>query len=123
MSQLLLQILLPLLLPACGRGTADEPSRADTVWEEEAHARIEQHRKADITLNFVDRGSGAPLTSLHSLFISLARHEFLFGTAFAPEKIADLADRQWYLAMTAKHFNALTPEQAFRWQVRPCMQT
>lgn len=55
-------------------------------------ARIEQHRKGDFTMRFVD-GSGAPLPAgaLRAAAVSMKRHDWSFGTVYEPSLVRQAA--------------------------------
>ena len=60
------------------------PSSLDDSWQEEANTRIEELRKSDVQINFVD----VDATEL-SVEVEQVSHSFPFGQAVNSERIAE----------------------------------
>lgn len=72
-------------------------------------------RKGWLTINF----NGAKEVSEISL--NMTRHAFPFGTAYSPEQVSDPGARKRYVEMATRLFNALVPENLFKWpNYEPC---
>ena len=102
----------PLDLPG-GRSTyaGREPHAA---WRAPAAARIEQHRKAPISVSVVDAGGravdGAQVT------VAQTRH-FGFGSVVSPPAVTAAGhDGDRYRETVARYFNKAPLENALRWQ-------
>ncbi len=89
MSHLLRPLFLALL-------TLAAPACAD--WRTDADARIEQHRKADVTVRVVD-ADGRPVPDAE-VALTHRRHAFPFGTVVTAA----------YLGITEEQFRGMTPE-------------
>jgi GH35 family endo-1,4-beta-xylanase len=81
-------------------------------------------RRGELTLRFSDAvGTPLPPTALTQLNLTLSKHDFPFGTALSIESALsiDPAQRDWYLAKAGTLFNALVPENSFKWpDYEPC---
>lgn len=62
-----------------------EGSAPDAPWRALAKARIEQHRKSDMTLTLTDP-SGSPISNA-DVRVVMTRHEFGFGSALNPRRL------------------------------------
>ncbi len=105
----------------------------DAAWREEATRRIEQYRKADLTVQVTDRW-GQPVPGAE-VRVEQQRHAYPFGTAvvasrltdaprgFDPEQFPDpdtaraqfLADNQQYRQWLVENFNAAVFENDLKW--------
>ena len=71
----------------------------DAPWRAEAAARIERHRKADLTVRVVD-AAGGPVAGA-PVHVAMTRHAFGFGTAVDA----------WLLAITRDEYDALPDDR------------
>ncbi|MFP4163930.1 MAG: endo-1,4-beta-xylanase [Chitinispirillaceae bacterium] len=78
-------------------------------WYEKADERIDQIRKGDFTLEISDK-DGKPYSG--TVEVSLARHDFEWGTCLAMFK----GDDPKYKKLALKHFNCGVFENAFKWE-------
>jgi GH35 family endo-1,4-beta-xylanase len=81
-------------------------------------------RRGIFVLRFSDY-MGRPITSQNHLVaqvnLTLVRHDFPFGTAYSPDQVTDPAARKLYTAKVMSLFNALVPENMFKWpEYEPC---
>ncbi|QDU72039.1 endo-1,4-beta-xylanase [Mucisphaera calidilacus] len=86
----------------------------DAPWRAEAAARIEQHRKAGLSL-IVTAGNAAPASDV-TVRVDMTRHDFTWGTAAAAWRIEENnAASQTYKDKLHENFNAVTLENALKW--------
>jgi len=90
-------------------------------WRSAAAARIEQHRKADMKLTIQDP-QGNPLSN-QSVRVEMLRHDFAFGTAVVPRKLAGNTDNDPIYASKlldldeqGHGFNWVVTENALKWR-------
>ena len=89
---------------------------ADAPWRAEAEQRIENIRKAGLTIEVVD-GAGQPVPGI-DLTVEQTRHAYWFGTAVRADKIVQPNDpdaQARYRAALAEMFNAVTFENDLKW--------
>ena len=88
---------------------------ADAPWRAEADARIERHRKADLTVTVTDAaGQPVPGATVH---LKQTRHAFPFGTAIAVPGLLDQGpDGERYREVLQADFNAGVFENALKWK-------
>ena len=87
----------------------------DASWRKAAAARIEEHRKAPLSVRVVDE-SGEPIPGA-TVHATMKRHAFGFGTTVNTRPMtANNADGLRYRELLAKHFNKATTEGGLRWQ-------
>lgn len=91
------------------------PGRAaDAPWRAEADARIDKHRKADLTVTVTD-ADGQPLPGA-TVHLQQTRHAFPFGTAIAvPGLLDESADGDRYRETLKADFNSGVFENAMKW--------
>ncbi|MEM6458967.1 MAG: endo-1,4-beta-xylanase [Planctomycetota bacterium] len=85
-----------------------EGQEPDAPWRAEAMRRIDEHRKADLTVEVVDAaGRPVPDATVHAV---LDRHAFGFGTFIDRDTaaIGDSEDDRRYREVLFHHFNRLT---------------
>lgn len=88
---------------------------ADADWRTEAANRIEQHRKADLTITVVD-GKGAPKVGV-PVELKMGRLAFDLGSAVKSQMIGkDDADAKKYRDTFLQHFNLGVVENGFKWR-------
>ena len=88
---------------------------ADAPWRAEAAARIERHRKADLTVT-VTRAAGQPVPGA-TVHLQQTRHAFPFGTAIAVPGLLDQGpDGAKYRKILKADFNAGVFENAMKWK-------
>ncbi len=88
---------------------------ADASWRKEAHARIEQIRKAPLKVQ-VDDAQGNPIHGA-KVQVRQQRHAFGFGNILSPTAFQlEGEDGRVYCEIFAQHFNKTTFESGFRWQ-------
>jgi endo-1,4-beta-xylanase len=87
----------------------------DASWRAAAEARIEKHRKADLTINVIDAsGRPVPRANVH---IQLKRHAFHFGSCVATDYLLDpSSDGRRYRDIVEKNFNWAVFENEMKWQ-------
>ena len=87
---------------------------AGASWRAEAHARIEQIRKASLKVQVVD-AQGKP-TRDAKVQVQQQRHAFGFGNILNPSTFQlEGEDGRMYREIFAEHFNKTTFESGFRW--------
>jgi len=86
----------------------------DATWRAEANKRIDQYRKADITVHVAD-AAGKPVAGV-PVMIAQQRHAFAFGSCVVAAKLAneDPAS-QPYRDTVAKLFNEVVFENDMKW--------
>ena len=83
-------------------------------WRKEAEARIEQIRKADLTV-IVKGADGKPLPGA-SVAVNMQRHAFGFGSAVSAEMLlAKTPDGDKYREVVSKYFNKVVLENDLKW--------
>lgn len=91
----------------------------DAAWRAEAHKRIEQHRKADLTLKITD-AKGRPLNNA-DVHVKLKRHRFGFGAAINSDKLFDPNvpedKRQAYSDILTRTCSKITPANGMKWRL------
>jgi GH35 family endo-1,4-beta-xylanase len=86
----------------------------DAPWRKEAAKRIEQYRKAPLSVTVVD-ANGKPVKDA-AVHVQMQRHAFAFGTAVNEWKfVGDDADRRIYKQKVAELFNTATMETGLKW--------
>ncbi len=86
----------------------------DAPWRAAAEARIEKHRKADLTVAVLD-AAGRPLPGAR-VSVVLKRHAFGWGSAVtARNLLRDDADGERYRAIVGKHFTRVVFENDLKW--------
>lgn len=108
-------------LPTQLNSTPYAGSEADAPWRAEAEARINQYRKADMKIQFVDM-EGTPLKNW-LVDVKMKRHEFEFGTAVNASLFADNANRNTTYEQKLENldgkgngFNTVVFENALKWR-------
>lgn len=92
-----------------------EPNAA---WWKEADARIDQHRKTDLTVRVLG-ADNRPLAGAR-IEVEQQRHAFRFGTALAPDPLLrDTEDGKQYQKTVVELFNAGVLENAHKWRAEP----
>jgi endo-1,4-beta-xylanase len=87
----------------------------DAPWRDEALARIEKIRKADLAVQ-VNNADGTPLRGA-SVHVKMLRHSFGFGSAVAAEELlGDAPDNRHYRQTFEKLFNRAVFENDMKWQ-------
>jgi GH35 family endo-1,4-beta-xylanase len=93
-----------------------EGADPDAAWRKAALQRIEQHRKADLTVEVVDAG-GRPVPDAQ-VRVQMTRHAFDFGAAISAKWLDehwDTPDGQTYRQTLLEHFNTVALENALKW--------
>lgn len=86
----------------------------DAPWREEALARIERLRKADLAVRVVDR-DGRPVPGA-DVRVEMTRHEYRFGTAVPASRIlGDGPDNETFRQTLLRLFNYATLENDMKW--------
>jgi len=86
----------------------------EAAWRAEAAARIEKHRKADLTVRVVD-ADGQPVPGV-DVRVSQRRHAFGFGSVVGLQQmVAPGSDGERYREIVKTHFNKAPTEAGFRW--------
>ncbi|MEO8179245.1 MAG: endo-1,4-beta-xylanase [Deltaproteobacteria bacterium] len=85
----------------------------DAPWRAKAEERIDELRKADLTVKVVGK-DGKPVAGA-SVSAKLTRHAFHFGTA-APAEILLNNSNQKYVGFLRELFNTVTLENDLKWQ-------
>jgi len=106
-----------LLVSTCaclGQVTYDGRGK-EAPWRKEANARIEQIRKAPLTVKVFDsNGVSVRRAKVH---VRMRRHAFGFGNILNPRTFQlEGEDGRKYRKIFARHFNKTTFESGFRWQ-------
>lgn len=87
---------------------------ADAPWRAQAHARINQHRKANLTVTVTD-AAGQPVPGA-TVRLQQTTHAFPFGTAIAVRGLLDKSpDGERYREVLKDDFNAGVFENAMKW--------
>lgn len=86
----------------------------DAAWRAVAQSRIEQNRKADLTVTVVDAvGNVIPNATVD---VAMQKHEFGFGTAAQAFRLRDSnPTHDIYKAKLSEFFNQATIENNFKW--------
>jgi endo-1,4-beta-xylanase len=104
-------------LPFAGFSYPGRESNA--AWRSAAHARIEQIRKADLTIKVQD-SSGKPLPNA-TVTLEMQRHAFPFGSAIdANTLLGNLADSSQYQKTALELFNRVVLENDLKWPTWEC---
>jgi len=83
-------------------------------WLLNANSRIEQHRKADLTVKVVD-GLGNPVPNA-DVHVEMKRHHFGFGTAVPASRIVDSSsDGVMFREKLLENFNQVVFENDLKW--------
>jgi len=86
-------------------------------WRKAAAERIEQHRKAPLTVRVVD-AAGKPVAGA-TVAVRMTRHAFPFGCVYNPSRVtgstAGEPDSQTYRDTFVEHFNVGVDEWATKW--------
>ncbi len=85
----------------------------DAPWRAEATARIEKHRKEDLSV-VVQDASGAPVHDAQ-VAVRMKKHAFYFGTAVPADLIVSDGDEK-FKKVTTELFNMATIENNLKWQ-------
>ncbi len=85
---------------------------ADAPWRKAAAERIEQYRKAELSV-LVQDAAGKPLPNA-DVHVELAEHSFQFGTAVVAKRVAGDGE-QTYKQKIIDHFNLATLENNLKW--------
>ena len=86
----------------------------DAPWRAAALRRIDQHRKADLTVRVTD-AAGAPVRNA-TVRVMQRRHAFGFGSAVTVEHLlGDSADAVHYRQIVERYFNAAVFENDMKW--------
>jgi GH35 family endo-1,4-beta-xylanase len=89
--------------------------RTDAAWRRAALARIEKHRKADLSIRVVD-ASGKPVPDAR-LHIQQTCHAFHFGSCIATDALLDpSAAGEKYRQIIEQNFNWAVFENDMKWQ-------
>ena len=87
---------------------------ADAPWRAAAAERIEQHRKADLTVRVID-AAGQPVQGA-TVRVRQTRHAFGFGAAVTAKSLmAEGEDTQRYREIVEKYFNKVVFENDLKW--------
>ena len=87
---------------------------ADAPWRAAAAARIEQHRKADLSVRVID-AEGKPLRGAN-VSVAMRRHAFGWGSAVTAKNILRQdTDGDKYREIIAKHFTRVVFENDLKW--------
>ena len=88
----------------------------DAAWRKEAAARIEQHRKGDLTVRVVD-AEGKPVAGI-PVRAKLDRIAFDFGTCVSsPKLLGEGADAEIYREKVKSLFNLTVLENGLKWRI------
>lgn len=101
-------------LPKTGIGYEGYEGReADAQWRQDALQRIEQIRKADLTIQVKDRnGQNVPNASVE---VNMTNHEFMWGTAVTASRLLGTnADSDKYRQAVTELFNSAVPENELK---------
>jgi GH35 family endo-1,4-beta-xylanase len=98
---------------------------SNASWRTNAQDRIEEHRKADLTVNVVDSNGNA--LSNATVDVQMQQHEFNFGTAINADIIREQtsSDEDTYRKKFLNTFNYGTIEtrlKVYRWEDNPNVQ-
>ncbi|CAA6677904.1 MULTISPECIES: endo-1,4-beta-xylanase [unclassified Lentimonas] len=97
---------------------------ADAAWRAAAAERIEQHRKAQLSLKLVD-AHGKPVKNAQ-VRVEMTRHAFGFGAAISTERLASpkvpADQRASYAEILKRTCNRITPENAMKWRLHEHMK-
>jgi|APSaa5957512622_1039677.scaffolds.fasta_scaffold05021_2 GH35 family endo-1,4-beta-xylanase len=94
--------------------TPTRETEPDPEWRDKAQARIDAHRKADLTVLVYDE-RGNPVTDA-DVSLRMTRHEFGFGSAVAAKFISgDDPNTATYRGMIRRLFNVVTIESDLKW--------
>lgn len=86
----------------------------DAPWRKAAQERIEQFRKADLTITLID-AAGKPVAGAE-IDVRMTRHAFGFGSAVAADALlGEGADKEKYRAQVVKLFNRVVLENDLKW--------
>jgi GH35 family endo-1,4-beta-xylanase len=85
----------------------------DAPWRAQAEQRIDQLRKANLTVRVID-GRGKPVANAE-VTAQLTKHAFNFGTA-APAEYLLASDRQPFREILLENFNMATLENDLKWE-------
>lgn len=92
--------------------------QADAAWRKAARQRIEQHRKADLTVS-VRNARGRPVPGAQ-VSVRMTRHAFGFGTAVSGPMMfgtrAKPENQETYRRLLRELFNKAVPENDLKWQ-------
>ncbi len=87
---------------------------ADAPWRAAAEARIDEHRKGNLTVSVVDaQGNPKPGAKVRIRQVS---HDFWFGTAIAAQPIAHPESDKRYIESVTRLFNSVVLENNLKWK-------
>jgi GH35 family endo-1,4-beta-xylanase len=104
---------LPTTYPYTYRG------ERNAAWRQAAHARINEIRKATLTVNVQD-AQGRPLSDA-SVYIQQLEHTYKFGSAVVANRIITASpDHDQYRARVTSHFTTTVLENDLKWPLWEC---
>ncbi|GAB7018298.1 hypothetical protein JCM18750_11590 [Halostagnicola bangensis] len=93
----------------------DDELNLEDGWEDEADARIQEHRTADLTVSVTD-ADGTPVDGA-TVDIEMQEHEFTFGAAVDANRLReDDSDAEQYREHIPELFNATVLENYHKWR-------
>jgi endo-1,4-beta-xylanase len=111
----------PNVLPEQLPRSYDYAGRGDTTaaWRAAAQTRINQIRKADLTVSVRDR-EGKPLPGA-TVFVQQTDHAYRFGSAVTAARITGTGvDNEQYRARISSHFTTSVLENDLKWPLWEC---
>ncbi len=104
---------LPSRYPYVYRGDAN------AAWRQTANARINEHRKADLTIN-VSNPLGRPVSDA-TVYVQQLDHAFKFGSAVVASRINSASfDHDQYRSRISSHFTTTVLENDLKWPLWEC---
>lgn len=100
-------------------GPTYEGREANAPWRTEAAARIEQHRKGDLTVRVTTTGAGGRPVAGAQVAVKMTRHAYEFGTCVRENFFArseGKPDGDKYREALRKHFNHAVLEGGHKWR-------
>ncbi|SDK54819.1 endo-1,4-beta-xylanase [Natronorubrum texcoconense] len=92
----------------------DDEIDLEDGWEEEADARIQEHRTANLTVSVTDADGDAVDAAVD---LEMQDHEFAFGTAVDANRLqTDDADGEQYRGLIPELFNTTVLENHHKWR-------
>lgn len=92
----------------------DEEIDLEDGWEDDADARIQEHRTADLTVSVTDTNGDAVDAAVD---LEMQDHEFTFGTAVDANRLqTDDADGEQYREVIPDLFNTTVLENHHKWR-------
>lgn len=90
------------------------PAASAETWRDAAHARIESHRKSDLSVRVID--TAGSFISDADVRVEMKAHDFRFGTAVSAKQLTEnTANGNLYRQKLLENFNEVVFENDLKW--------